>query len=157
MRRYGSVVVCLASALAFTASLYAADMQIGTWKLNLAKSKYNPAALALRSATVKGEAVDNGIKNVVDTVDSQGKSFHYEYTAKYDGKDYPVKGDPNRDTTALKKIDDNTFEQINKKSGKITTTNRWVYARDGKSRTQTTTGADAQGQKVNNVVVWDKQ
>ena len=148
---------CLASALAFTASLYAADMQVGTWKINLAKSKYDPAALAPKSTTVKGEAVDNGIKTVVDTVDSQGKSFHYEYTAKYDGKDYPVKGDPNRDSTALKKIDDYTFDQINKKGGKITTTNRTVYARDGKSRTQTGTGTNAQGQKVHNVVVWEKQ
>ena len=157
MRRYGSVVLCLASALAFTASLFAADMQVGTWKINLAKSKYTPTALAPRSTTVKGESVENGIKMVVDTVDSQGKSFHYEYTAKYDGKDYAVKGDPNRDVTAFKKIDDYTFEQVNKKGAKITTTSRLVYARDGKSRTQTTTGASPQGQKVNNVVVWDKQ
>src|ERR1700730_603373 len=141
MRRYGFVVVCLASALALTASLSAADMQVGTWKINLTKSKYNPAALAPKSTTVKSDAVENGIKTVVDTVDSQGKSFRYEYTVKYDGKDYPVKGDPNRDITAIKKIDDYTFEQVNKKGGKITTTNRFVYARDGKSRTQTAIGA----------------
>jgi len=157
MRRYGFVVVCLVSVLAFTASLYAADMQVGTWKINLAKSKYTPATLAPKSTTVKSEGVENGIKTVVDTVDPQGKSFHYEYTVKYDGKDYAVKGDPNRDTTAIKRIDDYTFEQINKKSGKITATSRFVYARDGKSRTQATTGANAQGQKISNVVVWNKQ
>ena len=148
--------ICLASAVVFAASLYAADNQVGTWKLNLAKSKYSPANLAPKSTTAKIEAVDGGVKIVVDTVDSGGKSVHYDYTVKYDGKDYPVKGDPNRDATMLRKIDDYTFEQINKKAGKVTTTNRVVYARDGKSRTQVTTGTNPQGQKVDNTTAWEK-
>jgi hypothetical protein len=138
-------------------AVYAADVQVGTWKINLAKSKYDPANLAPKSTTVKSDAADGGVKVSVDAVDSTGKMLHYEYTAKYDGKDVPVMGDPNRDMTALKKIDDNTFEQTNKKGGKVTTTSKIVYARDGKSRTITTTGTNPQGQKVNNVVVWDKQ
>jgi hypothetical protein len=75
----------------------------------------------------------------------------------YDGRDVPVKGDPGRDTTAMKRIDDLTFEQTNKKDGKTTTVSRYVYSRDGKSRTQTTTGLNPQGQKINNTVVWMRQ
>src|SRR5262245_13838803 len=138
-------------------AVYAADVQVGTWKINLAKSKYDPASLAPKSTTVKSDAVEGGVKVSVDAVDNTGKMLHYEYTAKYDGKDAPVTGDPNRDMTSLKKIDDNTFEQTNKKGGKVTTTWKIVYARHGKSRTMTTTGTNPQGQKVNNVVVWDKQ
>jgi hypothetical protein len=43
------------------------------------------------------------------------------------------------------------LEETNKKDGKVTTIMRTVYSRDGKSRTATTTGVNAQGQKVNNV------
>ena len=94
---------------------------------------------------------------VVDVVDYTGKPLHYEYTVSYDGRDAPVIGDPGRDATSMKKIDDLTYEQTNKKDGKVTTVSRFVYARDGKSRTQTTTGRNAQGQKIDNTVVWIKQ
>ncbi|PYS49271.1 MAG: hypothetical protein DMG13_23790 [Acidobacteria bacterium] len=146
--------VCL---LGLAVALYGADIQVGTWKINLAKSKYNPSNLAPKSTTVKNDAVEGGVKVTVDVVDYTGKTFHYDYIARYDGKDYPTKGDPNRDATALKKIDDYRYEQTNKKGGKVTTTSKIVYARDGKSRTMTTFGTNPQGQKVNNTIVWDKQ
>ena len=79
-----------------------------------------------------------------------------EITIKLDGKDYPIEEDPTRDTIAMKKIDDYTMEETNKKGGKVTTIVRTVYAKDGKSRTQTTTGTNAQGQKVNNVAFFDR-
>lgn len=156
MRRY-RVAACLVSALALAISVHAADPEVGTWKANLAKSTYSPAELAPKSVTVKIEPVDNGIKVIVDTVDPSGKPRHYDYTVKYDGKDYPVAGDPSRDATAAKRIDEYTLEQVSKKDGKVTTTNRIVVARDGKSRTQTTTGTDAQGRKISNVVFWERQ
>jgi hypothetical protein len=157
MKRYRFLtcaVVCLA---AMTVLVYAADMSIGTWKLNLSKSRYDPANLAPKSQTVKNEAAADGVKQVADIVDSTGKAIHTEYTAKYDGKDYPVKGDPNRDTVALKKIDDYNVEFTNKKGGKVMTTGKVVYSRDGKTRTITTSGTNAQGQKVSNTTVFDKQ
>ena len=148
------VLVCLA---AMTMVAYAADMSIGTWKLNLAKSKYDPANLAPKSQTVKNEAAGDGVKQVADIVDSTGKAVHTEYTAKYDGKDYAVTGDPNRDMVALKKIDDYNFEFTNRKGGKAMTTGKVVYSKDGKTRTITTSGTNAQGQKVSNTTVFDKQ
>jgi len=147
----------VACALLVVASVFAADANVGTWKINLTKSKYDPPNLAPKSTTAKNEASEGGIKVTVDAVDYTGKSLHYDYSVKYDEKDAPVKGDPNRDMTSMKKIDDNTFEQTNKKDGKVTTTSRIVYAKDGKSRTLTTTGTNPQGQKVNNIIVWDKQ
>lgn len=157
MNRYRAVALALVSAFLLATSVRSAVLEVGTWKANLAKSKYSPAELAPMSAMVKIESVENGIKVIVDTVDRAGKPRHYDYTVKYDGKDYPVTGDPSRDATAAKKIDDYTLEQISKKNGKVTTTNRIVVARDGKSRTQTTTGTNAQGRKIDNVVFWEKQ
>jgi hypothetical protein len=157
MNRDRLLVVCLWTLLALGASVYAADNQVGTWKVNVTKSKYDPASLTPKSTTVKTEAITGGVKSTVDNVDADGKTLHYGYTAKYDGKAVPVKGDPNRDSTSWKKIDEYSFEQVNRKNDKVTTTTRVVYARDGKSRTATTTGTNPQGQKVNNVVVWEKQ
>ena len=57
----------------------------------------------------------------------------------------------------MKRIDEHTLESVNKKEGKVTTTQRNVVAADGKTRTVTTTGTDGQGQKVNNVAVYEKQ
>ncbi|PYS05669.1 MAG: hypothetical protein DMG12_06735 [Acidobacteria bacterium] len=134
----------------------AAKNMIGTWKLNPAKSTFSPGP-ALKSQTAKLDPVDGGMKVVADRVEADGKLTHFEWTAKFDGKDYPVKGDPARDAVSVKKIDDYTLEITNKKGGKALTTIRAVYARDGKTRTETTTGTNAQGQKVHNVTAWDKQ
>jgi hypothetical protein len=159
MKQRPFVVVCFALGflLALSAAAYAQDPNVGSWKVDLAKSKYNPPGLAPKSVIVKSSAVGNGLSVVVDVVDNTGKPVHYEYTVAYDGRDVPVKGDPGRDTTAMKKIDNLTFEQTNKKDGKLTTVSRFVYAKDGKSRTQTTTGGNPQGEKINNTVVWVKQ
>ena len=159
MKQRPFAVVCVAWGflLVLSTAVYAQDPNLGSWRVDLAKSKYNPANLAPKSIAVKSNAAGNSLNVVVDVVDSAGRPLHYEYTVAYDGRDVPVKGDPGRDTTAMKKIDDVTFEQTNKKDGKVTTVSRFVYARDGKSRTQTTTGVNPQGEKINNTVVWLKQ
>ena len=130
---------------------------IGTWTINLAKSTYHPAALAPKRTTVTNTAVGDEIRTLVDVVDARGKAYLYEYTVKLDGKDVPVTGDPNRDVTSIRKIDDYTYEQVNKRGAKVMTTSRVVYAKDGKSRTMTTKGTNPSGLAVNNVVVWDRQ
>ena len=157
MKRFRFVTCVLVCLAAMTLVVYAADMSVGSWKLNLAKSKYDPANLAPKSQTVKNEAAADGVKQVADIVDSTGKAVHTEYTAKYDGKDYAVTGDPNRDAVALKRIDDYKFEFTNAKGGKAMTKGTVVYSKDGKTRTITTSGVNAQGQKVTNITVFDKQ
>jgi hypothetical protein len=159
----GICVGVLALIACFTVTAMGADMLAGTWKLNVAKSKYSPGP-APQSNTVKFDAIDGGIKLVADGVDSQGKKTHNEYTAKYDGKDNPTKpmldGKPNpnaADSVAYKKVDDYTYEVTTKLKGKQLTVARHVISKDGKTRTVTTTGTNVQGQKVNDVTVFEKQ
>ena len=128
----------------------------GTWKLNAAKSKYSPGPTPKSHMAVLG-AVDGGMSVVSDRVEGDGQKVHFEWTAKFDGKDYPVKGDAGRDAVSVKKIDDYTIEITNKKGGKVTTTIKAVYAKDGKTRVETVTGTNAKGEKINNVTAWDKQ
>jgi hypothetical protein len=151
MLALATIVFCFAVNGAF-----AADVFSGNWKVNLAKSKYEPGPAPKGPNFSKIEAMPGGLKFTNDGVDAQGKPTHNEWSGKFDGKDNPVKGDPNRDTAALKKINDHTLEIVNKKDGKVTTTNRTVFSKDGKTRTGTATGTNAKGEKVNNVTVYEK-
>jgi hypothetical protein len=78
-------------------------------------------------------------------------------TGKFDGKDYPVTGDPSSDSRSLKKVNDHTLTFAVKKGDKATTTGRIVLSADGKTRTVTTTGTDSKGKKVSGTAVYDKQ
>ena len=133
------------------------DPFVGTWRLNLAKSKYSPGP-APKGTTSTYEAAGKGYKVTVKTEPASGPAQEWSYTSNLDGKDSPITGNnPNADTIAAKRIDANTIEAVSKKGGKITTTQKNVVAADGKTRTVTTTGTDAQGQKINNVAVYEKQ
>jgi hypothetical protein len=147
------VTLCFATAFAQTP---AKPLFVGTWKLDLAKSKYSPGPTP-KSQMARLDAVSGGMSVVSDRVEANGEKIHFEWTAMFDGKDYPVKGDAARDNVAVRKIDDYAIEITNKKGGKVTATIKAVYAKDGKSRVETVTGTNAQGQKINNVTVWDKQ
>jgi hypothetical protein len=154
------VTIILAAAVLAAAVLATAqskDPFVGSWRLNAAKSKYSPGP-APKSITSTYEAAGKGYKVSVKNEPATGPVQQYSYTTNLDGKDTPVTGNnPNADMVAVKRIDANTLEIVNKKGGKVTTTQRNVVSADGKTRTVTTTGTDAQGQKVNNVAVFEKQ
>ena len=155
--RIGGVVICFAFLLTAAASVGFAqtDPHSGTWVLNLEKSKYAPGT-APKSQTTVFTADGQGIKVVTNAVTASGPS-KTEYTATFDGKDHPVKGNADWDTTALKRVDARTIEFTRKKGGKVVQTATSVVAADGKTRTVTVTGVNAQGQKVNTVALYIKQ
>jgi hypothetical protein len=149
----------LLAAIAMLAGgiVFAADVNIGTWKLNVAKSKFTPGP-APKSQTLTIEAWgDDGVTFTADGIGPDGKPSRWEFQAKYDGKDYPFKGNPDADMIAYKRIDANTVEATTKLKGKVTGTTRVVVSKDGKTRTLTQTGKNAAGQDVNNLVVYEKQ
>lgn len=143
--------------LAIAAKAQPADPFVGTWRLDLSKSKYSPGP-APKSTTTTYEVAGKGLKVSVKTEPASGPGQQWSYTSNLDGTDAPITGNnPNADMAAVKRIDANTLEVVYKKAGKVTTTQRNVIASGGKTRTVTTTGTDAQGQKVNNVAVYVKQ
>jgi hypothetical protein len=146
----------LLATLALGVTLWAADPAIGTWKLNVAKSKYSPGP-APKSATITYEETTDRIKRTGDSVDSEGKKTSFEYTAKYDGKEYPVSGSDDFDTITLQQINDHTVQATLKKSGKVVSTARRVVAKDGKVMTLTITGTNAKGERMKNTAVYEKQ
>ena len=148
-------LLTLALCFAGTISCLAQSQHIGTWKLNQGKSKI-PAGF-MKNTNVVYEAAGDNIKASTDGIDKDGKPFHTEWTGKFDGKDYPLTGDPTSDARSYKTIDDHTLAIANKKGGKVTTSGKIVVAPDGKSRTLNVTGTDAAGKKVSSMSVYDKQ
>jgi hypothetical protein len=150
-----TIVLVLAVCFVGVAASFASNPNMGTWKLNEAKSNFPPTAP--KNNTVVYEAAGDMVKVTVDGTDSAGKPTHNEWTGKFDGKDYPLVGDPNADTRSYKKIDDHTTELTNKKDGKVTATGRIVVSADGKTRTVTVTATSADGKKMKSTAVYDKQ
>jgi hypothetical protein len=142
-------------AVGVAAGLAAHEAHMGTWKLNEAKSKFVPGAA--KNHTVVYEAAGDNTKVIVDGVDGDGKPVHSEWTGKFDGKAYPVTGDPTGDERLYTTVNARTLTFTSQKAGKATLTGRVVIAADGKTRTVTTTATDSTGKKVINVGVYDKQ
>ena len=141
-------------ALAAQAAAQGGDRLPGTWQLNVAKSKYEGAA-APKSQTTTLHAVDGGFHEIVERVNADGSTTRWEVTARYDGRDYPVKGDPSRDTVAMTKVDQHTVDIINKRAGAVVSRMRIVVAEDGRTRTNTV--MDPSGQKTAAVLFFERR
>jgi hypothetical protein len=155
-RLLGYTIAMLIAALTLFVATAAADQLSGTWKMNPEKSKYSPGP-APKDLTVVVESDDNNYKLDATGTDADGKPTHAQYSAKFDGKDYPATGIPNTDAVSVKRIDANTVESVQKKDGKVMMTVTTKVFKDGKTRTSTWHGKNAEGKDVHNVVVFDKQ
>jgi hypothetical protein len=130
---------------------------IGTWKLNLEKSKYSPGP-APKSGTTTFEVAGLGLRITAEGIDAQGKPTKTDFgEILFDGKSYPVTGAPAYDASSYKLVNASTFEYTRTKAGKVVQTATSVVSADGKTRTLTTIGVDEKGQQINNVAVYDKQ
>lgn len=149
-----AVILTLALSLAGAALSFAQSPELGTWKLDQAKS-HIPAA-AVKNTTVIYIAEGDKVKVTTDGT-LQNSPVHTEWTGKFDGKDYPVTGDNSADVRSYTRVNDHTLSLNMKKSGKVTTTGRIVLSPDGKSRTVTLHYTDAAGKKGTSTTVYDKE
>ena len=133
----------------------ARDPRTGTWTLNLAKSTYKPGPPP-KSQTVRIEPSGQGEHVRSEAINTNGTRVVTEYTAAFDGTDYPLKGSPVANTVSLKRIDQRTTERVDKKDGQVMLVYKRVVSPDGKTLTVTINGVNAQGQQVSNVVVFDR-
>jgi len=140
----------------FATTVLGADLNLGTWKLNVARSRYSPGPPP-KSEIGTFEQVGSDVRLKLDRIDADAKPVHIEWVGRFDAKDYPSQGDATSDMRSYRKIDEYTFEMMGKKNGKIVRTVTIVYSRDGKTRTNTVTGTNALGQRINNIQVYDRQ
>jgi hypothetical protein len=151
------VLLGLAIAALPQPSFAQSNSNVGTWKLNLAKSKYSPGP-SPKSNTLIIEAVGQGLKVTTEGVNAQGNPTKVDFgVILYDGKSYPVTGVPDYDANSSKRVNESTTEFIRTKAGKVVQTTTGVTSADGKTVSFTTTGVNAIGQQINNIAVYDKQ
>jgi hypothetical protein len=129
---------------------------MGTWKLDVARSKFSPGPPPRSQIVKNSPAQGGGFDNTADTVAADGRTTHVEYYARPDGKEYPIKGGT-ADAIWVKTVDDNNNEWATSKAGKVVSKGRTSYSRDGKTRTLTWTSFDDKGQKFENEAVFHRQ
>ena len=135
--------------LLFALALVAADNPfIGTWKLNVAKSKFNPGP-PLQSQTVTIGA-DNKVE--VSGVDGKGQTVNWSYT--FAPGEATITGIP--DATVIETRTGNTVDHA-WKMGKSIEKGRGVISKDGKTMTYTLTGTNADGKKISDRSLYEKQ
>jgi hypothetical protein len=128
------------------------DPLVGTWTLNVQRSKFRPPGLPPQSMTVTYEQTGSGLRSVSMVVLRDGTSSRSEYTAAYDGKDYPISGGTQIDTVSMRQIDALTTECIGKRGGqRVQSYTRQVYA-DGRVMIVTQKAADSTSPAADHLV-----
>lgn len=155
LARAAFVVALVVAVTNVSTFAQAADPFIGTWKLNVAKSTFTPGP-APKSGSVTFTAATGGFRAVIDGLGAKDEKTHWEYTGGYDGKDYPLKGNPDGELISVRRINANTVETTIKRAGKAAVTNTRTVSADGKTLTVVTKGTNGQGQTVHNVQVFEK-
>src|SRR5438270_7672171 len=154
MNKTRIAVITVAVSIMAAAVCFAANPQMGTWKLNEAKSKM-PAGMGKNTTVVYAEQGDK-IKVTVDGMDKDGKSTHGVWVGKFDGKAYPTKGNLSWNSAGYKVVNDRTNTITTMKDGKVVWSGRIQVSKDGKSRTVTMSGTGADGKKFKGKAVYDK-
>jgi len=139
----------------------------GKWNLSIAKStfKNDLTNFSLSGAdgsapqwrTMVFEQVGDSIKHKTDTqlVTNATNYIDVEYTAKLDGRDYPVEGSSTMDSVSFRRIDANTIERIAKDRGKVIQTATYKLSPGGLELTVKSDGT-GQGVEYHNVEVYDR-
>jgi hypothetical protein len=151
--------VALVLTLAVSGGLWAEDAQdpiLGTWKLNLSKSKYIPGPPP-RSQTRAYKQTADGIFVTIETIDASGKKRPpIQFAEKYDGKDYPMTGSTVGDALALKRINNYVAEATMKHAGKVVATTRRLITDNGKTLVLVYQETNEE-HPVDNIIVYDRQ
>lgn len=158
-RRTILVLGLLSAALATAPSqvgLTQSNLLIGSWKLNLAKSKFSPGPPP-KSQTLNFEGAGQDLKNTADTVDAQGQVIKVVFMHIYDGKPHPTTGNPLFDATTYTRLDDHHVKWVRSKADKPIQTGSNEISADGKTFTVSTEGMGANGQPISSVAVYEKQ
>jgi len=134
----------------------ATDPVVGTWQLNVAKSTFT-AGPALKSQTRTYTQSGNSFTLAIKSVGADGKETTSQSTYALDGKDYPVTGNANYDTISGTRVNSRTCRFTQKRAGQVIGHTTRTVSKDAKTLVAKTDQTNAKGEKVQNVLVFDRQ
>ena len=134
------------------------DAFVGTWQLNVAKSKF-ASGTARKSETRIVESSPTGMKVSVDRTNADGSNQQFNYTTNFDGKPHPITGAGpfGADSIEVTLGAANTLTYKLMRGGKVVGTGKSVVSGDGKTLTLKSKGTDVSGKTSSSVAVYDKQ
>jgi hypothetical protein len=153
-------IVGLAAVLALPLAIHAqssSDPFLGTWKMDPAKSKFEPGPAPKSESRVYESTSDGSTKVIVQTTTATGAAATRTSTYKYDGKSYPVQGSANYDSIALMRVSASQVKTTLMRGGKSIGEIDSVVSKDGKVGTMTYTFTTPSGVKEHDVIVYDRQ
>jgi hypothetical protein len=152
MRAIGLVFAIFVVAV----SLHSADdALVGTWKLNVAKSKYDPGSPRRSGVSKYASSGANSLKFIQDVVSATGEKTHNEGSIAFDGKEHPMQAAGTAETN--RRIDARTTERTRTMNGKLVNYLLRVVSPDGKTLAVKQVGIDASGKPLSTIEVYDKQ
>ena len=150
---FGSI---LGLGLSIAQSTSSDDPVLGTWKLNVDKSKFVPGP-AWQSQIRVYQITPAGVSVTWTGVGARGEKMQVSYTYNYDGRDYPMAGSGSYDTLNAVRIDARTVKSEEKRNGKTVGIAVRTVSPDGKVLTITDEGTNRKGQAFSQVLVFDKR
>ena len=153
----GTLIVLACLGIISPALTTAADVNafVGSWKLNVAKSKYHPGP-APKSLTRTYAKSAQGLNLTYTGADAEGNPTNGSHIINLDGKDYPEADAPDYNSSSAEVIDPSKFVVKQKMNGKIVATLTYVVAANGKQMTLSKQGVDANGVAFDIVAVYDR-
>jgi len=145
----------MVAAVLSASPAFAGDPIIGTWKLNVAKSKFSPGHAVTAGTRVYTEA--DGLYTLEQKLtgaDGKEMSNRAQYR---EGKEVKQAAGGPADTSFAKKTDANTWDFDLKKDGKVVGHVHRVVSADGKTLTVHNTGTMLGGATGDETLVFDKQ
>jgi hypothetical protein len=137
-------------------STYPDDPVLGTWRLNVEKSKFMPGP-GWQSHTRVYRSTPAGVSVTWTGIGGRGEKMQVTYTYKYDGRDYRMAGSGSYDTLNAVRIDALTVESEEKRNGKTVGIAMRTVSTDGKVLTITDKGTNRKGLGFSQVLVFDRQ
>jgi hypothetical protein len=155
MRVAAVVIIALLSAVSFVRAQVPEDW-VGTWRLNVEKSIYNPGPPPYRRGTMKVDLLGDQIRFAYDLVLPRGGVVHMEWTGRFDGNEYMVQGVDDHATYAYSPVDERTYQVVTRVNGQVAATTTVRVSPDGRTLTSTTGGRNARGEEIVNTTVYEK-
>jgi hypothetical protein len=132
------------------------DPVVGTWQLNVLKSKFKVGAVIKKQTRIYSQSGEN-ISLVMNSVGADGKETMTTTTYQVDGKDFPISGTADYDMLSGTQVDSNTAKFALKRGGKVVGRTTRAVSKDEKTLTVTTKLTGANGDKTDNVLVFDRR
>jgi hypothetical protein len=153
MRRL-KLLLSVAALICSLSVLAANNPFLGTWKVDLTKSKASNMPSANLTVLIEPNGED-GVRISEDYVGTMNTPRHVTRACKFDGKDYPVTGwTQPAGTEAIRRMDSRTWEVTRKSEGKVIERYHAVVSSDGNTLTEAGTHISPAGEKREFSVVY---